>query len=238
MFVVVIMVYKIIKGGAIVNSIFWMVLLLVPLYIWLDAEGNILDYFVYDMPKGQFFYIMSKLLGLYAFVFLWLHISYALLKNTLLSRFIIPWNVKQHQKLAIFSFFLICIHLLLFISAVSLRKETIAFDLLFPNFSHGSYKSLLSLGVIAFWLIIFVALMGRLKTVYQKNTSFLLWLHRLSYVCFVLIYVHGLGVGSETKSGVLFGFYVFIGFSFFVFLFLRIIHFFAPQFNSVQRNGI
>lgn len=222
--------FSIFKGNWLVNSIFWIVLLVIPLFSWLSSEGNILDYFIYTVPQGQFLYVISKLLGLYGLTFLWLHMSYALLRHSFFNVYLVPWSIKRHRNTAIFALVLIVLHLGLFVMAVSLRKELVSFDLLIPNFSHGYYKSLLSFGAIGFWLILFVALTGRLLALTKKNEWTLRWLHRLSFVCFTLVYFHGLGVGSETKSGILFLFYLFMGGSLLVFILLRIFKPMLPRF--------
>ncbi|VAW62702.1 hypothetical protein MNBD_GAMMA08-1238 [hydrothermal vent metagenome] len=231
------MIFSVLKGGIIINAMLWSMLLLFPLIAWLSSEGDLMDYFIYDMPEGQLLYVISKLLGLYGLVFLWLHMSYALLRNSVLNGFIIPWTIRKHRNTALFSMALIVVHLLLFIAAVSLRKQTIAVELFIPSFSHGYYKSLLSFGVIAFWLILCVAIMGRLLSLMNQYHAMGIWVHRLSVICFILVYFHGLGVGSETKNGVLFGFYLFLGGSLLTFLLLRIPGFLgvSDSFNKLRR---
>jgi len=89
-------------------------------------------------------------------------------------------------------------HASIFISAASLRQDSLAVHLLVPDFS-GFYQTALSLGVIAlFAIIIAVALAAARK--YVKN----IWLygHRLVILAFGLASVHAILIGSEAGAGV------------------------------------
>jgi len=220
--------------GGIINRAFWGMLLTIPVFSWIYSEGNIFDYFTYSMPPGQFLYVGSKLLGLYGLVFLWAHMSYAILRHSAISVYLLPWSISGHRIIAVISLTLIVLHLGFFVAAVAMRKGLITFDLLLPNFWHGSYNSFLSLGAIAFWMILFVAIIGYLFSLVAKRTSWLVWLHRLSYLVFILVYFHGLGVGSETKSGFMFGFYLFMGVSLMGFILVRISSVFSPRFSLIN----
>jgi predicted ferric reductase len=182
------------------------------------------------MPPGQFLYVGSKLLGLYGLVFLWVHMSYAILRYSAIRAYLLPWGISEHRITAVFSLTLIVLHLGFFVMAVAMRKGLITFDVLFPDFLHGSYNRFISLGAMAFWLLLLVAIVGYLFSLVAKNVSWLTWLHRLSYLSFILVYFHGLGVGSETKNGFMFGFYLFMGISFLGVILVRIWGVFSPRF--------
>jgi hypothetical protein len=183
-------------------------LMLLPLMAWLKAEGNPLDYLLNQVPAGQEFYIFSKLIGLYAFFLLWLHIMWVLLKGSVFYFPLPHWQQNQHKIMGIILIVVAILHVLLFVMAVSLRKGVFAYSMFIPNFS-DYYHSLLGLGVFAFWLLPFILYSGiKLKANQHK-----LWMHRSVFLFYLLVFFHGIGVGSETKSGILFWFYLLMGIS-------------------------
>ncbi len=224
------MIFHILKGNQFVNTFFGVALLLFPFFFWVGVEGNIMEYFLYAIPRGQFLYVCSKLAGLYGIVFLWLDVSYALLRETIVISYLNPWSARQHRVMALLSISLIFLHLVLFIIAVSMREQRLSLGMLLPNFSHQSYQNLLSLGATAFWLIIVVGVSGYCLYCARNNKRTFGYLHRLSFVCFLLVYFHGLGVGSETRNGLFYGFYIFMGASFLLFTLLRV---FKPVLNRL-----
>ena len=179
-----------------------------PLWVWITVEGNPLEYLTHDVPGGQALYVLTKLIGLYVFFLLWLHVLWVTLKQTPVSRYLPRWLLKYHQTTAILLALMIVTHVALFVTAVSLRNETFAYTLLIPNFS-DYYHSLVGLGVVAFWLLPVIIYAG-LKSKQNKNKH---RLHYLAYLFFVLIFFHGFGVGSETKSGVMLWVYLGMGIS-------------------------
>lgn len=183
-------------------------LMITPLWVWISVEGNPLTYITHPVPAGQALYIFSKLVGLYAFTLLWLHVVWVILRNTQLGYLLPRWQKHYHQTMGISITVIILMHVTLFISAVSLRKESFAYNLLLPNFS-DYYHSLLSLGLLALWLLPVVIYAGfKLRVDATKR-----WLHRLGFILFTLIFFHGIGVGSETKSGIMLWMYLSMGVS-------------------------
>lgn len=187
-------------------SIILVFLFSIPLWVWITVEGNPLEYLTHDVPAGQALYVLTKLVGLYVFFLLWLHILWVMLKQTPLSRYLPRWLLKHHQATALTLTILIIVHVALFVTAVSMRKGEFAYTLLIPNFA-DYYHSLVSLGVLALWslpLIVYAGIKSKQKKHIQR-------LHRLSYIFFVLVFFHGFGVGSETKSGVMLWVYLGMG---------------------------
>jgi predicted ferric reductase len=89
-------------------------------------------------------------------------------------------------------------HFLLFVTAVSLRKDTIAYDLLLPEFGKGIYFIAVSLGWFAVIGLTLVALAGLLRS---KSGGIWKHAHRLSLVVFLLALVHAQMIGSEARGG-------------------------------------
>ena len=206
-------------------------LLLLPLIIWLKAEGNPLEYLFHQVPSGQAFYIFSKLIGLYAFFLVWFHIIWVLLKETPFRSILPYWKPSYHQLMGVSLMLIIILHALLFLIAVSLRNGMLAYSLFIPDFS-DYYHSLLGLGVIALWLLPFIIYSGlKLKKTQKKRT-----LHRGAFLFYLLIFLHGIGIGSETKNGLLFWVYLLMGSSVFLILLYRVYFSFKTKTNYLLES--
>lgn len=163
-------------------------MLVVATFAWLQTTNNPLAYFSERIPPGQTFYIFSKLFGLYSIVILGVQLSMGVAQ--------IPAMSKYHRVLGVISLMAIIVHLSLFVTAVSLRSDYLNFSILIPDFIGNPFNRAVSFGVIAFFLLCFVALAG----IFLHLTNKLLWLHRFSYVCFVFAMFHSVLIGTETRS--------------------------------------
>jgi len=94
-------------------------------------------------------------------------------------------------------FVLIFCHVLLFVSAVSIRQEELSIGMLLPDFSIGYYKNGLSLGVLAFFFILIATISGILR---KRLHKFWKLGHGFVYLTFALATVHGLMIGSDVNS--------------------------------------
>jgi hypothetical protein len=173
-------------------------LLMAPFITWSGALGNSNTYFQEHLPPGQAFYSLSKLMGLYAIVLLWLQLMYGLLKANAVSLYGLPrWSVNWHRLFGLLTLLTAVIHFLFFFTAASIRTGSLAVHLLVPNFSNGFYTTAVSLGWFALVGLLVVAMIGLLRS---KMQGVWLWAHRLSYAVIVLALIHGQLVGSEAQS--------------------------------------
>ena len=178
------------------------IILALPLLSWLASIGNPFAYFRYELPPGQVLYILAKLAGMYAFVLLWFQAMMALLKRDRLSGYLVPeWTLNRHRVLGIATILTAWTHFLCFFSAVSIRKETVAYDLLLPQFQNGIYSFAVSLGWIALVGLTLVAFTGLLR---GRRQGIWALAHRLSLVVFLLAFFHAQMIGSEAKDGLWF----------------------------------
>lgn len=181
-------------------------LFVLPAVVWFESTGNLLTDFRPNSMPGQNLYLLSKLMGLYVMILLWLQVMYGLTRNDALFNFLV-WTKQRHQYLGIATFVMIVLHVSFFILAVSIRTNAFAYSLLFPNFE-DYYHSMLTLGWFALVMII-VAILAR---VFRERLSFnWVWLHRLSLPALLLGLTHGLMIGSDATMGVLFYLYVSLG---------------------------
>jgi hypothetical protein len=185
-----------------IKGLIWILCLTIPMMAWLVSEGDISHYLTGGSPNGQGLYVFCKIVGLYAYLFLWLHIMAAMVRNTLFEGIFPSFNKSLHRLVGISLSIMMLAHALLFMSAVSLRKGSVSWSTLVPNFA-DYYHTLLGLGVTALWLLPVLIVTG----LYTARNRSAINAHRLSFVIFAMIFVHGLGVGSETKNGPMFYLY-------------------------------
>lgn len=162
---------------------------LMPLIIWMQSIENLSDYFGYSLPPGQLAYIFSKLMGLYALSLLSLQIVVGLL---------LPKTGRRHfhQYLGLCSLAALLIHASLFVCAASLRSGHLALHLFLPKLFATYYEFGVSMGVIGFWVILIVVVAGVCRLSGFKSWR---WLHYLAFPAFIVIYTHGLLIGSDTR---------------------------------------
>ncbi len=186
------------------NTVF-MMLTLVFLFIaafFFVSNGEIIHVFRTSAPDGQFLYLLSKSLGLTALCLFWWQLFSSLVfssetfGNTWLSEF--KMGKSTHIVFGTLLALMIILHASIFISAASLRQDSLATHLLMPDFS-GFYQMALSLGVIALFAIIMAVVLAASRKYLKK-----LWLygHRLVLLAFGLASVHAILIGSEAGAGV------------------------------------
>jgi len=185
------------------------VLFVLPLGSWLAALGNPVAYFQYELPPGQVLYILSKLLGLYAILLLWLQLMYGLLKNDALLRAVIPrWSISIHRLLGLSTLLMTSLHFVVFFIATSIRKGAVAVQLLVPDFGNGYYSTTVSLGWLALVGLWVVAVAGIARA---RGGHGWIGVHRLAIAVGLLALTHSLLVGSETKTTLWLIIYFFFG---------------------------
>jgi predicted ferric reductase len=177
-------------------------LLVLPLGTWLSSIGSPAMYFSYDLPPGQLLYALAKLIGMYAFVLIWLQVMLGLLKgDPALRRFMPPLTTTRHRMLGIVTLLTAWTHFLLFFSAVSVRNGEFAYSLLLPAFDNGIYFIAVSLGWFAVITMTLVAITGLLR---RRSGGIWAFAHRLSIAVFAVALIHAQMIGSEAKSGLWF----------------------------------
>lgn len=174
---------------------------LLPIIIWYRQTGDLLIYLSSDTPDGQFLYVLSKLIGMYALLCIILQLIVSLLEKSNMSQFYLP--TLPHRTLGIIVVVLAVVHLLLFFFAVSLRQGFFAWNLFLPDF-HDYYHIYLSLGLIGLWVLLAVLFSGLLRAIFSKSNF--CFLHNTYWIAIALICIHSFSIGTEvqSKSGVIF----------------------------------
>ncbi len=169
-------------------------LLLIPGVTHILHTGDWATYFRDKSLDGQFLYILSKLVGLYAIVLMWLQLMSGLVRIRLFE----GWNPLIHRNLGLVTLSLVVLHVTLFVAGVSIRNGHFAYQLLLPDLLGHYFQKIVALGVIALWLLIiavaFSAIRNRLPIVWK-------WGHQLMLAVFALGFVHSYLIGSEARAG-------------------------------------
>jgi len=177
-------------------------LILIPAAIvcmsWFNSVQIPASYLSHSIPSGQLLYIFSKLTGLLALVMIGVQIVLALLHKASNQKRFPGITLATHKRLGIATFSCVLLHVVFIIGAFWFRQDKFPAAALIPDFSNGFYKSRLSLGVIAFYLLCIGVLAG-LKS---RRAKFR-WriIHYSAWpVTVVLAYWHSLAIGSESRS--------------------------------------
>jgi predicted ferric reductase len=179
------------------NVILIAILSTIPLIVWSLSVGNLIDFFVLKYPPGQFIYLFSKLLGLYAFYFMTLQLILGLQGRK--SQYF-----SYHPFVGAATAVAVIAHFTTFIWAASLRTNHLVIDTLIPTFSHGFYKSAISYGALAGYILALVIVAGIL----QRKWRLFKMLHKLAWVVVILGWVHSFAIGTETRSTIIMVFYI------------------------------
>lgn len=191
----------------------WMVCtitLVIPPLAWWLSSGNPSAYFTHYVPPGQFIFVASKLCALMALALFWLQLMTALSNLSPALQGFFKLTRRHHIVMGAATAVCIFLHLGLFMVASTLRTKHAALDLLIPTFTEGFYRTNISLGAIAFWLLLIALVAGSLRL---KGGARWKWVHRIVLVVFGLGFLHGIAIGSETRFGLMKYVYAFIGLS-------------------------
>ncbi len=170
-------------------------LFLIPGVIWYTQTGSLLVYFAENVPKGQFLYVLSKLAGMIVLTCIaWQMIVTLLSKLKMLPEY---WLGVKHRTFGLFIVIAAATHILLFIAAVSMRQESMAWSLLLPSFK-DFYHTHLTFGLFGLLILLVVAFAGANRKRIAQKWSVLT--HRLYWLAMSFIYFHALVVGSESQS--------------------------------------
>lgn len=171
----------------------------VPLQTSMLLGGDFTEYFRHESPAGQVPYLAAKLCALYAIELVWLQALLGLWRHRIVATGFVSgaaWR-NTHRALGLATLTMIVAHVALFVTATSMRNRSPAFDLLLP-WGHGVYRTWVAVGAAAFLLILLAA---GAQLLLRSHANLRLRLHRLVLLAMVLVAIHSLTIGSESRSG-------------------------------------
>ena len=168
--------------------------------LWLWDVMPLSLYIQGKAPLGQTAYVTMRGLGLLALCMLWLQLMLGVMTPLLLTDSGLQSSVRRfHQRLGIFTLLLLFSHPLFFLLGTYLRTMEWQLKLLLPSFTNGYYRGVISIGVLALYLLV----LGVMAAVLRRFQPFRrVWrtLHRVNGVVFVLACLHCMLIGSETRN--------------------------------------
>jgi len=179
-----------------VSRLCWLVIFMLPLCLW-SLTTDVYSYARYGAPAGQIWYVFSKLLGLYGALLLWYQALSVLLKETRYAIALPRWTFLRHRILGSLTLLAIMSHMICFIVAVSLRKETIAWELLLPDF-RDFYHTAITVGLCGFFMALLAVFAAILRKRWPDTWKMM---HRGLLVVVALGLVHGFLIGTDTRYG-------------------------------------
>ena len=199
------------QGSKLVSSFIWWLfafVFFVPIIIWWKSVGDPSVYFTHVLPPGQSIFAFAKLAGLLAISGLWAQAVLAMMPRVPMFRGFPTLTRRTHIVLGLATASLIAAHVGMFVFASSLRKKVIAWDLLLPNFDHGYYFLCITFGAIALYILVIVLFAG-----WRTHRGDQGWkkAHMLWIGVFAFALLHSIGIGSETRNGILGYVFLFIG---------------------------
>lgn len=173
-------------------------ILCAPVAVWLLSINDPLAYLSHFLPPGQLLYVAAKLLGLLALSMFWVQCVLGLARHAPVLKGFPTASARVHRYLGLIVVLLVLTHVSMLVIAASMRTGTPAWNLLWPNFSHGYHRSFVSLGLIGVWLLLFGVYAGWKTSRGQRH-----WkkAHMLWFVVFALAFLHAYAIGSESRYG-------------------------------------
>jgi hypothetical protein len=184
-----------------------LLLLIVPVWQWGAEIVQPRNLFTYQLPPGQWYYLLSKLLAQYAYAFL---TAQVILGSSLVVFGNRTWlTVKLHRGIGICVLIAVFLHVGFFAYAVWLRSDHFPTALFTLRFDQGYYNFFISIGVIAAGLLIVAAVLGGART---SIPGFLFnYGHRIVWPAWLGAVWHSFAIGTETKGGVIWSLFYVLG---------------------------
>jgi DMSO/TMAO reductase YedYZ heme-binding membrane subunit len=177
----------------------------ITLSAWAYGSGDLWSYFGNDVPEGQLVYVLSKAFALAGIVLLWIQLLVGLLiasRGTVAPHISLQW----HQQIGTVVLILLLLHWGAFVTGVSMRLDHFARDYVTPTFSHGYYRTIVSLGMLS----IIAMVLATLAALVRRHFKYWRVVHTFAAIGGVGGAIHSWLIGSETRMGTVKWLYVFM----------------------------
>jgi methionine sulfoxide reductase heme-binding subunit len=173
-------------------------------YVWIGSVVALVLYIIFSsaVRDTQLIWILTRVFGLISFAALFIAVTLGELR--VLSK--IKANFKLfrfHTPLAIFATFTVAAHL----ASAVLDNYKWGIGLTVTQYLGFSFSDkwlvFLSLGTIAFYLMLIVGLTSRTKFIQKIGYKQWKLVHYLSYIAFVIAYIHAMNLGTDVKYSVI-----------------------------------
>mgnify|MGYP000518847835 FL=1 len=159
--------------------------------VWASNLNELVDYVVNPGPPGQLLYNVSKYFGFLGICVLLLQVIIGLASKFLKK------SGGWHKKNAYLLLVLVFLHVLTFVSAVSVRSGSFAWEVVVPDMSNY-YHTMISFGILSSVVVVVSMFTG--KELVKRKAEHVAKMH-IGLACLsMLALVHALSIGSETRS--------------------------------------
>jgi methionine sulfoxide reductase heme-binding subunit len=175
--------------------------LLLTLLIVIAMAGYLL--FSSLMGETAVIWYQTRVFGLLSFVALFFTVVLGELRALAKNKAAVAPYFRYHKPLGIFAVTLVALH---FVAAANDNfKWGKGLSILqYLGFSFGNkWLVLLSLGTLALYLMLLVALTSRTKAIQKIGYKNFRLIHYLSYLSFIIAYIHSVNLGTDIKTSVL-----------------------------------
>ena len=172
---------------------------------WAYGSGDLWSYLDDSVPEGQLVYVISKACALSGVVLVWIQILAGL---TIASRGTVAphISVQWHQQIGVAVLVMLLLHWATFVTGVSMRLDHFATDYITPTFSHGFYRTIVSLGMLS----LIAMLIASAAALLRKRFKYWRAVHVLASIGAVGGAIHSWLIGSETRMGAVKWLYIFM----------------------------
>jgi predicted ferric reductase len=172
---------------------------------WAYGSGDLWSYFDESVPEGQLVYVISKACALTGVVLVWIQILAGL---TIASRGTVAPHIplQWHQQIGVAVLVMLLLHWATFVAGVSMRVDHFAVDYVTPTFSHGFYRTIVSLGMLS----LIAMLIASAAALLRKRFKYWRAVHALASIGAVGGAIHSWLIGSETRMGAVKWLYIFM----------------------------
>lgn len=156
------------------------------------------DLFGFELPPGQWQYLLSKLIAQLAYIGLTIQLIIGLITRKAQHSLTPARMLYWHRIFGVVVVGLIATHIGLFMTAAGLRSGEFPVKLLMFRFDDGYYQFYVSVGLLSLCgllvAISFAALRARLPAKLANYG------HQLVWLAWALAFVHSFAIGSDTAS--------------------------------------
>lgn len=195
----------------------FLVVLIIPAWTYFVVNDAAASLFGPNVEPAMRFFTLFRLLGLYAFTFLWGQLMIGPFMKPLGKIYGKNW-FYFHRMQGLFALLLACLHpLILYVGYITLTGRYGWLDAINAYTPKFTIALLGEIALLLMLLTISSALLMRKPWMKSKWH----WIHLLNYVIFVLVWVHSYVLGTEAKVAPMSWLYIFFGLTFIMALVYR-----------------
>jgi predicted ferric reductase len=159
----------------------------------------IFAFFSVLIQNTEWIWFLTRAMGLLSYVFLFLSMVLGELRLLMKGKGDF-WPFRYHHVVSVFSLFLILGHFIAAFADNYMWGKNLRFTQYLGLSFSDKWLTFLSLGVIAFYLLVLVGITFPRRGGYSIGYSKWRLVHYLSYIAFFIAYIHAVNLGTDIKT--------------------------------------